>query len=205
MRAVIACSVAAKREADRASAWLVAQGWTTCLIIMQAHESSNRLCHAIQYPAQTSFAWKNGDTIDRLLCFGIHQTSNAKTAKDEIDILACYLGKHGSENLSVALHGCGEAGRDGGYADLLHERLRLDFGRTVRIDATSKVRSKANPYWRRFESELVCTGGNWIVRPGSAYWKTWKGWITSTDLRFELSGLDTWTIHDRMNDEVGPI
>lgn len=107
--------------------------------------------------------------------------------------LASILWEHGTENLIVPLYACstaqGGAGGDGGFADMLRDRL-CELGAVhCRVDAHDrKGHTTRNPYVRRFEGrgeKAPGRGGEWIVDPGSPDWGRWREALRG-DLQYQF-------------------
>lgn len=117
-------------------------------------------CHGWPTGIQLGFRLAHVELLAKALA-AANPTGNATT----VSIYSCLTGK-------------GPAHGDGNFADELRDALCVEgqiYGRTMG-HATSGP-AEQNPYVRLFDgngSPVGGTGGNWIVRPGTAQWAKWR-------------------------------
>lgn len=151
-------------------------------------------------------------------CHGLSRQLQTGHGISHVDALADALTSATLPGAVVALYACDAAdtpvknapGGDDGFADRLRDALILrdaEHWQGGHVDAhVTTGHTTTNPYVRRFacslavpsEVPLGIVGGEWLVKPGSAAWGTWRRALRETDLRFRFPFMREREIHDEL-------
>ena len=157
---------------------------------------------------------KDSGSVELIAWFGHGWSSGIQFGinKKNVDELLSALDDSGRPNLKHVLYACSTAstnentrkvsspGTDGGFADTLRDHMWDSGYNGGWVDAHLQPgHTTRNPYIMRFicnEEYHSRGGGNWLVKPKSTYWATWRNAIQNTTFRYNFPVLDFLTLDE---------
>lgn len=125
-----------------------------------------------------------------------------------VDELALAISTHCLSNVKVVLFCCSVAGGpgpggDGGFADILRDRLCALGSKWCRVYGHDrKGHTTNNPFVRVFEgrgSPLGATGGQYLVDPkNKKAFSTWRRLLRTTNLKWRFPFMEISEVHDEI-------
>lgn len=77
-------------------------------------------------------------------------------------------------------------GGDGGFADALRDELSATLSSVSVMAHVTEGHAFWNPFARTFEGPPAGKGGEWIIKPKSRLWSTWRTRLFASDLRYRF-------------------